>query len=1423
MKRNYTLLFIFLFVLEVFPQGVDDSLMKINHEKDLHLKAFCEKPTVATTRILTSDILPPQGTGTESNPFLIENLGNLLWVALSPDQWDKFYLQTTDIDASETSEWWYNGNGWLPIGTQDIPFTGYYDGNNYVITNLVINRPTNQYQGFFGWNNGTIVNLGLVNADITDHGSRAGILAGINNLGNIDNCYSTGSIKTNSADGRIGGLVGWNNSEISNSWSSADVNSLGSLNGGLVGSNNGGTVINCYATGNVTGSTHVGGLAGGVQNSAIIENSFATGNVSGQNAYYVGGLSGTCITGSEIHNSYSTGSAEGSFYIGGLVGYASNVSIINSYTVAMVTGNFNTGGLVGYAEMVETFSSYWNIETTFQSHSEVGSPKTTAEMLIESTYEGWDFTATWTIQENMTYPYLYIQEDAGEFNYPSEFLPPYLLSAEFGDNVISLEWMSPSLDEHLGFNVYRNEILIATLGANETQYIDQSAENFVFYTYKVTAIYDNNQESFPVSVTLFATPGFAMGDGTEENPYLVSNAGELFTVRLDLLANYQQTADIDLDVAPFNEGAGWTPIGNEIDAFGGNYNGDGYIISGLYINRPEENFIGLFGRTINVSLNNIHLGNADILGYNRVGSLIGSASLTNINNCNSSGIINALNNWAGGLVGVIGNNSFVSASYSTSDVFSQGYSVGGLSGATESNSSINDSYATGNVTGSQWVGGLIGWVADCSISNSYSVGQVVASMGVNSGGLLGGSNENALIVSSYWNIEMSGQLESYGGEGKTTIEMISAETFSDWDFEEIWNIIDNESYPYLQWQIDPGTHNFPPDFYTLTININPVSAGIAEGAGDYPAGAYVDISAIPNTGFGFINWTDEGSNELSKEKNYVFQMPDQNSTITANFSEINFAGGTGSEEDPWQIETAHHLNNIRYFLGQEHQDKHFIQVADIDLGTSPWNDGKGWLPIGIFKFPDPLNENHAFTGSYNGSGFTIDGLTINRTDDRRGLGLFACTEGAYIYDLALTNTYINGFDHAGALAGSALNNTIIDNCSSTGIIEINFQIIGGLVGRLENSLIINSFSTCNVTDKTLSPSGFTGGLVGGLFSGNIENSYSTGDVSGGNSGAGGLVGSSNGGEINSCFSIGNVSAVQNTGGLVGTQWNNAIISNSYSTGNVNGDSHVGGLIGTNYENCMVLNSYSTGNVAGDFNPGGLIGTSWGEGLIINSYWNIETSGMDYSWGGEGNTTEEMLLQNTFVDWDFNEIWSIMENKTYPFLQWQVLPDQHNSPFDLYKLSLLASPEEGGIVEGSEINIYGEEVLVSATAHENYVFVNWTDSDGNEISNENSFHYIMPAEDVYLIAVFSLITSTDEVFSSEIQLFPNPFSHYINLKKSSDIQEVLITNVLGQNIMRKSLTGSDSETISTENLPKGIYLITLIDNDGFRQVIKMVKE
>ncbi|MFO7924229.1 MAG: GLUG motif-containing protein, partial [Bacteroidales bacterium] len=235
---------------------------------------------------------PASGDGSEGNPYEIADLNNLYWLSQNSSEWDKHYIQTADIDASATSGWDSN-QGWTPVGNGTISFTGGYDGQSHIIEDLFINRPGENYQGFFGRTNGsssnstTIKNLGIVNASITAN-SRVGALIGATDqYCLIENCFSTGAV--NASGQYSGGLIGENyaNNEVSNCYSRCSVNSSSNGAGGLIGlSGNGCTVNNCYSTGAVSGSSGVGGLIG--INTSIVNSSFWDTQTSGQAASAAG-------------------------------------------------------------------------------------------------------------------------------------------------------------------------------------------------------------------------------------------------------------------------------------------------------------------------------------------------------------------------------------------------------------------------------------------------------------------------------------------------------------------------------------------------------------------------------------------------------------------------------------------------------------------------------------------------------------------------------------------------------------------------------------------------------------------------------------------------------------------------------------------------------------------------------------------------------------------------------------------------------------------------------------------------------------------------------------------------------------------------------------------------------------------------------
>ena len=260
----------------------------------------------------------------------------------------------------------------------------------------------------------------------------------------IENCHSSCELSTDSTDGEdsalYGGLIGVSFSDITIINCSASGNvSGGELVGGLAGAIYGSKVENCHTTGDVNGVENVGGLVGDNENDLI--RSYSTGNVTGEEnvgglvgrndlgniyecfstgdvtgAEHIGGLVGEnngwikYEEGGNISNSYSRGNVTGQTSVGGLVGYQDEGNVFYSYSTGFVDGNSDVGGLVGGGEQWEVTSSFWDVNTSGQITSVGGTGKTTAEMYDSNTFivAGWDFnTPIWKVSDVPDYPYLW--------------------------------------------------------------------------------------------------------------------------------------------------------------------------------------------------------------------------------------------------------------------------------------------------------------------------------------------------------------------------------------------------------------------------------------------------------------------------------------------------------------------------------------------------------------------------------------------------------------------------------------------------------------------------------------------------------------------------------------------------------------------------------------------------------------------------------------------------------------------------------------------------------------------------------------------------------------------------------------------------------------------------------------------------------
>ena len=708
----------------------------------------------------------------ETRPFLrmehsttIGNLHQLQLMAMDPTA---AYTLATDLDftgiLNDPAQMWRTAAGFVPVGSATTPFAGSFAGQGHTISNLVIRRPTTDDVGLFGHTSAAVIDgLGLVGGDIQGRNYVGGLVGESVGYSAISNSYMTGSVTGGTA---VGGLVGWNyaGSTVSNSYATGSVSGTDEVGGlvGVVGLSS--AVSNCYATGSVSGTNnYVGGLVGLNTNVSTVSNSYATGNVSGTNNY-VGGLVGASNDG-YVSDCYATGSVNGKSSVGGLVGANAGTSFVKtSYATGKVTGSTSVGGLVGSAASNGVFASYWDSESTGQTASAgafdaLTAGKTTLQMQLPSTYQGWD-TSVWSLA-------------------PGQAVEGYGISRPYLTDV--------------------------------TRAADRPAQTLLF-------------AGGWGGLSGAGQPG---ADGT---PYAIADWNQLANINLVTWKGYDFALANDLTAATggyasqvkdgavlANNGAGWRPIGSgEIDLLVlmeiltsgvsgtfGTFDGLGHTISGLVINRPEEDNVGLFGSLIQAEIKNLTLADVSVVGRDYVGGLVGGAPFHtgmlpynelrgawDASNVSIGGSVSG-RSYVGGLGGAMGGQTgslgLVTDSSATVSVSGSGSYVGGLAGysfgGTVSNSNatgnvvgsgsyvgglagysygyVNDSYATGNVTGSgSSVGGLAGYSYGYVVA-SYATGNVTGS-GDGIGGLLG-KNEVGSVSNSYASGEVNGSGEGVGG------------------------------------------------------------------------------------------------------------------------------------------------------------------------------------------------------------------------------------------------------------------------------------------------------------------------------------------------------------------------------------------------------------------------------------------------------------------------------------------------------------------------------------------------------------------------------------------------------------------------------------------------------------------------------------
>jgi len=290
---------------------------------------------------------PPTDTDGDGY-YNISTLDHLRWVSENSSSWYWNFELDNDIDAADTKNW-NGGLGWSPIGNGTTHYSGNFDGHEKTISGIYVNRPSQEYVGFFGSVvSNFIKNINLTESYVLGYHYIGGLIGfNYNYSGQITNCSVAGKIESIAwRSPEVGGLIGCNFGEVISC--KTDINILGISNfnialiGGLVGQNKG-KIKYCQSKGKVNfegygGGGFVGGLIGQSSGDGNIIYSMASNNIKGITSNgdntQCGGLIGSCSD--DVENCYATGLIySNSGAAGGLLGGCGYCKISQSFA----TGN----------------------------------------------------------------------------------------------------------------------------------------------------------------------------------------------------------------------------------------------------------------------------------------------------------------------------------------------------------------------------------------------------------------------------------------------------------------------------------------------------------------------------------------------------------------------------------------------------------------------------------------------------------------------------------------------------------------------------------------------------------------------------------------------------------------------------------------------------------------------------------------------------------------------------------------------------------------------------------------------------------------------------------------------------------------------------------------------------------------------------
>ena len=880
----------------------------------------------------------------------------------------------------------------------------------------------------------------------------------------------------------------------------------------------------------------------------------------------------------------------------------------------------------------------------------------------------------------------------------------------------STEKVDMTLDMITGFDntvIGKQELTVTYLGcttAFEVEIIEMSTtdvpETEEYQTEKQETTEEYSEEI--IVETVEAEPKqseFAGGDGTSDNPYLISTYDQLNNMRNYLSANFKLVNDIEIP-----EGSSkWTPVGTYSIPFKGVLDGDGYKITGLKVNftgsKYSDAYGGLFGYVNGATIKNLGLIETSI-----------SVSVEDESNCGTCAVSGGITGYAEGttIENCYNNgNVTVTSRYAVMDTTEKSYVyayAGGIAGYAIS-AEVKNCYFEGSVSAKAsqykgtrfhietyaYAGGISGILNNSSVINSYNVGEVVGdpysssyvSSNCYSGGIAGCMKESSTIenchnegnITLITNFCRQGYLGGIAGlmESNTSIKNC---------YNEGTVVLkpNNCSYGY-----SGGITGCTEDSTSIencynagdvTVNNNNCRNVFSGGIVGYTSGStikntynithvtiYTNNKTYAGGISGYINNCD-----VRCCYNIGGVIADYYGEI---FGYINNCDVKSCYYLNFSSSTSEYISEEIYGCTlEEMKNKQTFKNFDFD---NTWIIDEKIYPLPVLRiFGSPeINMVENTTEFSGGTGTAVNPYKIATKEHLNNVRNYLSSHFVLINDIDFTESdfEVNGkYYNDGKywipigtesypFCGEFNGNEYTINGLKINLLDYNIDYFG-IFGYLKNGKIekLGSINS-EITSEKYSKDFYLGGIVGYIEDGVILNCFNTGKISIIDSKyidiatVGGIVGFMYNGVISGCYNSGYLISNSNnyidefiSGGIAGRITSTSKILNCYNTGDIGFGDERGGIVGHLFGSSL-LNCYNIGKVYdNNSSSGGIVGYA-SSGKINNCYY-LDTIqiGIGYSESGNEETIkcslEEMQIKDSFKDFDFKTVWE-MGDDTYP--------------------------------------------------------------------------------------------------------------------------------------------------------------------------------